>query len=72
MFPTVPYHKLSELHAEMKSDTPVPYSGFWDAYKEIIPAVIRQVKEPAYFVKRELPPGAHPFVPPAATGIAAE
>ena len=50
----------------------MPYSGFWDAYKEIIPAVIRQVREPGYFVKRELPPGAHPFVPPAATGIAAE
>jgi len=72
MFPTVPYHKLSELHDEMKADTPVPYSGFWDAYKEIIPAVIRQVREPGYFVKRQLPPGAHPFVPPAATGIAAE
>jgi fatty acid desaturase len=72
MFPTVPYHKLPELHAEMKSDTPTPYSGFWDAYREIIPAVIRQVREPAYFVRRELPSTAHPFGPPAATGVAAE
>ena len=72
MFPTVPYHKLAELHAEMKSDTPAPYTSFFDAYREIITAVIRQVSDPAYFVRRELPPTAHPFGPPAATGVAAE
>ncbi|MEP5515307.1 MAG: fatty acid desaturase family protein [Bauldia litoralis] len=74
MFPMVPYYNLPALHEEMKDDTPTPYSGFWEAYKEIIPTLIRQVKEPGYYVKRELPPTAKPFVPAGASpaGVAAE
>jgi fatty acid desaturase len=71
MFPMVPYYNLPALHEEMKADTPRPYNGFWEAYKEIIPAVIRQTREPAYFVKRELPPTAHAFTPGLAQ-VAAE
>ncbi|NJM91696.1 MAG: hypothetical protein HC861_02690, partial [Rhodospirillaceae bacterium] len=37
MFPMVPYHRLPELHEEMKADTPKPYNGFLEAYREIIP-----------------------------------
>ena len=72
MFPMVPYYNLPALHEEMKADTPTPYSGFWNAYKEIIPAVLRQVKDPAYFVKRQLPPTAKPFTPPGSSAVAAE
>ena len=64
MFPMVPYHHLPALHEEMKADTPTPYNGFWEAYREIIPALLRQVKDPSYFVERQLPPGARPFTPP--------
>ncbi|MFO1070784.1 MAG: fatty acid desaturase family protein [Geminicoccaceae bacterium] len=63
MFPMVPYHKLPELHEEMKQDTPRPYSGFREAYAEIIPTLLRQLKDPTYFVRRELPPGARPYIP---------
>jgi fatty acid desaturase len=55
MFPMVPYHNLPKLHDEIKSDLPVPYNGLIDAYREIIPTLIRQTKDPAYFVKRMLP-----------------
>lgn len=73
MFPMVPYHRLPELHEEMKADTPKPYNGFLEAYREIIPTLLRQLKEPTYFVKRELPPGATPFEPlQAAARMAAE
>jgi len=61
MFPMVPYHALAALHQEMKADTPKPYSGLVEAYREIIPAILRQVKDPTYYVKRELPPSAKPF-----------
>ncbi len=61
MFPMVPYHALPALHEEMKADTPKPYNGLIEAYREIIPAILRQVKDPAYFVKRELPVSAKPF-----------
>jgi fatty acid desaturase len=64
MFPMVPYHALPALHEEMKADAPRPYHGLWEAYREIIPALWRQYKEPTYFVQRQLPPSATPFQTP--------
>lgn len=55
MFPLVPYHNLARLHALVKSDMPRPYRGLWEAWREIIPALFRQWKDPAYYVQRELP-----------------
>ena len=63
MFPMVPYYALPKLHKEMLADTPNPYNGFFDAYREIIPTLIRQLRDPTYFVRRELPPTAKPFKP---------
>jgi fatty acid desaturase len=63
MFPMVPYHALPELHKEMLADCPRPYSSFWDAYREIIPTLIRQLRDPNYFVSRPLPSSARPFKP---------
>ncbi len=60
-FPWFPYHALPALHAEMKDDAPPAYSGLWDAYREILPALWRQTKDPTYYVRRELPPHATPF-----------
>lgn len=65
MFPMVPYHRLPELHEEMRYDTPEPYPGIIAAYREIIPAVLRQLKDQSYFVRRELPETASPFHGPA-------
>src|SRR5690606_12117628 len=55
MFPLVPYHALPELHKLIKSDCPEPYNGLIEAYKEIIPALLKQRKDPYYFVERKLP-----------------
>jgi fatty acid desaturase len=65
MFPMVPYHALAALHKEMKDDSPPPYHGLWEAYREIIPALWKQHKDPRYFVHRQLPPSAAPFPGPA-------
>jgi Na+-transporting NADH:ubiquinone oxidoreductase subunit F len=56
MFPLVPYHRLPELHAAIKDDCPIPYPNLLNAWREIIPAILKQVKDPAYHVKRKLPP----------------
>ena len=56
MFPLVPYHALPKLHEVIKSDCPPPYPSILSAWREILPAVFRQVKDPAYHVKRQLPP----------------
>ena len=55
MFPLVPYHQLPRLHELVKDDMPEPYPSLWSAWKEIIPAVFNQVKDPTYHVKRKLP-----------------
>ena len=55
MFPLVPYHALPELHQLVKADMPEPYAGLWAAWREIVPAVLRQRRDPAYHVKRALP-----------------
>ena len=55
MFPLVPYHALPRLHRLIKEDCPPPYRGLLEAYREIIPAVLRQIKDPGYYVKRPLP-----------------
>lgn len=55
MFPLVPYHNLPQLHAAVKDDCPEPYPSLLNAWREIVPAVLRQVKDPAWHVKRKLP-----------------
>jgi len=55
MFPMVPYHALPRLHALLKNYCPEPYNGLWEAWKEIIPTVFKQARDPHYFIKRELP-----------------
>ena len=55
MFPLVPYHALPRLHEAVKGDMPKPYPSLIAAWREIIPAVWRQVKDPAYHVRRTLP-----------------
>jgi len=61
MFPMVPYHGLPALHEEMKPFCPPAYRSIAAAYREIIPALIRQMREPQWHVVRELPPGARPL-----------
>lgn len=67
MFPMVPYHALAQLHAELKADMPEPYPSIWAAYREIIPALLQQRKDPSYFVPRHLPESvSSPGGPPPA------
>jgi MocE subfamily Rieske [2Fe-2S] domain protein len=61
MFPLVPYHALSKLHEIVKDDCPTPYPSIYAAFREILPAVRRQIKDPGYYIKRKLPePKARP------------
>lgn len=58
MFPLVPYHALPSLHELVKVDMPEPYPSLLAAWREIIPSVLQQRKDPAYHVKRKLPVAA--------------
>ena len=55
MFPMVPFHALPRLHAEIKNQLPPTYSGLLDVYRELIPALLRQARDPHYFIHRPLP-----------------
>jgi len=54
MFPMVPSHRLPKLHEVIKEQLPKPKS-LYHAYKEIIPAVLKQTKDPDYHIRVELP-----------------
>ena len=58
MFPMVPYHALPRLHELIKDDCPEPYPSTIAAYREIIPTLLRQMRDPRYFAERVLPQGA--------------
>ncbi len=66
MFPLVPYHNLPKLHEAVKSDMPTPYPSLLSAWREIVPTVLKQVKDPAYHVKRQLPAAPVRVADPAA------
>jgi len=65
MFPMVPYHALPALHAAIKDQCPPPYPSILAAYREIIPALLKQRRDPNYHIVRELPAGARPMDAPA-------
>jgi fatty acid desaturase len=61
MFPMVPYHALPRLHETIKHDLPEPNPSIWAAYREVWQAVLRQRREPGYYLRRILPSGARPY-----------
>jgi len=63
MFPMVPYHALPRLHEELRHDMPAPCTSLVAAYREILPALRRQLRDPSHHIHRELPRSAKPFRP---------
>lgn len=61
MFPMVPYHRLPELHEKIRHDLPAPNTSMLDAYREIWPALKRQLRYEDHFIKRDLPATARPY-----------
>ena len=62
MYPMVPFHSPPALHEEIKDDCPPPYPNTLSAFREMIPALFRQRRDPCYYVDRKplLPSGANP------------
>ncbi|MGI9400265.1 MAG: fatty acid desaturase, partial [Rhizobiaceae bacterium] len=61
MFPMVPYYSLPALHEEIKDDLPGPNTSIWDAYREMMQAIMIQRKDPEYAFRRPLPASAKPY-----------
>jgi fatty acid desaturase len=61
MFPMVPFHALPRLHQAIKHDLPAPNTSIAQAFAEMWPALLRQLKYEDYFIKRALPATAKPY-----------
>jgi len=55
MFPTVPSYNLPKLHHLIKHQMPPAKKGLWGAYREIIPAIFKQAKNPDYKIELSVP-----------------
>jgi fatty acid desaturase len=55
MYPLVPFHSLPALHEEIKDVCPPAYPSTVAAFREIVPTLARQRRDPTYFVRRPLP-----------------
>ncbi len=55
MYPMVPFHALKDLHEEIKADCPPAYRSTLEAYREIIPTLRTQLKDPTYYAHRAPP-----------------
>tara|TARA_B100000700_G_scaffold70318_1_gene77897 strand:- start:370 stop:834 length:465 start_codon:yes stop_codon:yes gene_type:complete len=54
MFPMIPSYNLPKLHNVIKKELPEPQNLF-EAYSEILPAVIKRSKDPNYFIEVKVP-----------------
>lgn len=55
MYPMVPFHKLRGLHKHIKDQLPKSNSSIWDGLKEMVPALIKQRKDPDYYIQKVMP-----------------
>lgn len=55
IFPKIPCHNLKKLNEVVKDQMPKPNKGIIDAYKAIVPAIIKQAKDKDYFIDVEIP-----------------
>ena len=61
MFPMAPYHALPRLHEIIKTDLPAPTPSIAVGFREMWPALRRQLAQEDYFILRDLPPTAKPY-----------
>ncbi|MDE0309140.1 MAG: fatty acid desaturase [Acidiferrobacterales bacterium] len=55
MFPMVPFYNLPKLSAALSSQLPEPCKGLWGVYREIFAGVMRQRKDPSYYIEKVVP-----------------
>ena len=57
MFPMAPYHALPRLHEVIKHDCPRA-KGWLECWVQLLPVMIRQIRDHRYYIHQDLPPGA--------------
>jgi fatty acid desaturase len=57
MYASVPFHKLGRLHEAIRHDLPPVKKGLWANWRQMLPVMARQKREPDYFLRPECPAG---------------
>ena len=68
MFPMVPFHALPALHAEIKDDLPPASPSITAAFREFVPVLLEQRRDPEHFIDRRLD---HPASAPIRGAVSA-
>ena len=55
MFPNIPAYNLKKLNKVVQNQLPKPKEGIFEAYREIIPTLIKQARDPSYTLNINLP-----------------
>ena len=55
MFPSVPSYNLPKLSNLIKDQLPKANTSLYDAYKEILPAIVKQHKDNSYHILKTVP-----------------
>lgn len=55
LFPTVPYHRLPALHRELSDQLAPALPSTWAAYREILPTLWRQRRDPTHQISPDIP-----------------
>lgn len=61
MFPMVPFHQLPKLHDVIGHDLPPASTSIFSAYRDVLPVLLRQLRDPDSFLRPSLPPTARPY-----------
>ncbi|MBC7960552.1 MAG: fatty acid desaturase [Vallitaleaceae bacterium] len=54
MYPMVPFHALRALREQVKDQLPEINKSIFDGLKEMVPALLKQRKDPSYFIRKEV------------------
>jgi fatty acid desaturase len=55
MYPLVPFHALPRLRERVQSQMPRPYRGMIEGFRELLPILFKQRKDPSVFIRRPIP-----------------
>ena len=55
MFPSVPSYNVPKLSNLIKDQLPKANTSLYDAYREILPAIIKQHKDNSFYITKIVP-----------------
>jgi len=55
IYPNIPFHALARFRRVIDAQMPPTCTSLWDAYREIVPALMKQKHDPRHFIRRKVP-----------------